>query len=130
MLIMATEENLKSGFHEFFCGGIDEEGKERFKLAVTAYFKAITQLCDLLILRKRGFAPTSHSERFRVLERTFPAIYRSVDTIFKTYQDTYQIPITKESCSVVKNEIRQIIHNGSLAEDFKEALAKLQGKNS
>ncbi|MBI2576099.1 hypothetical protein HYV84_02715 [Candidatus Woesearchaeota archaeon] len=127
---MATEENLKSGFHEFFYGGIDEEGKERFKLAVTAYFKAITQLCDLLILRKRGFAPTSHSERFRVLERSFPAIYGSVDKIFKTYLDTYQIPITIESCSVVKNEIKQIIHHGRLAEDFKEALAKIQGKNS
>lgn len=49
---MTTEQNLKEGFKEFLDGAIDEENKSRFKLAVTAYFKAITQICDLIILRK------------------------------------------------------------------------------
>jgi hypothetical protein len=119
------EQNLLEGFNEFFEGALDEEAKERYKLAVTAYFKAITQICDLIILRKRGYAPTNHNERFRFLESNFPNIYSSVDRIFKTYRDTYSMPITKQSCALIKNEIKNIIRNGNLAEEFKETLSRL-----
>ncbi len=122
---MVNEKNLKSGFTEFFEGGIDEEAKKRYKLAVTAYFKAITQICDLILLRKLGYAPTSHTERFRLLEKHFPQIYLLVDSIFKTYQDTYSIPITKESCIVIKNEIKTILEQGELDKEFKEAFSKV-----
>jgi len=122
---MATEQNLKEGFNEFIEGGVDEEEKLRFKLSVTAYFKAITQICDLIILRKKGYAPKNHSERFRLLEKEFAVIYISVDRIFKIYQDTYSIPLRKESCRIIKDEIKNIIRNGELSEEFKEALSKL-----
>ena len=122
---MTSEQNLKEGFKEFLDGAIDEEKKSRFKLAVTAYFKTITQICDLIILRKKGYAPKSHAERFRLLEKEFAVIYGSVDRIFKTYQDTYSIPLTKESCKIIKDEIKNIIRNGELSEEFKEALSRL-----
>lgn len=122
---MVTEQSLKDGFKEFLEGGVDEENKGRYKLAVTAYFKAITQISDLIISRKRGFSPSNHTERFRILEREFPLIYVSVDNIFKTYQDTYSIPLSRESCRLVKNEIKNIIKNGNLIEEFKEALSKI-----
>lgn len=122
---MTTEQNLKEGFNEFLDGAIDEENKSRFKLAVTAYFKAITQICDLIVLRKKGYPPKSHSERFRLLENEFPAIYTSVDRIFKTYQDTYSIPLTKQSCKLIKDEIKNIIGNSGLSEEFKETLSRL-----
>jgi len=54
MLNMFKEDELTEGFKEFLEGGLDEEDKKRYKLAVTAYFKAITQVCDLIILRKGG----------------------------------------------------------------------------
>lgn len=122
---MATEQNLKEGFKEFFEGGLDEESKGRYKLAVTAYFKAITQICDLILLRKKGYAPSSHNERFRILEQELPQIYASVDSIFKTYQNTYSIPITKESCSIIKNEIKNIIKYGKIETEFEQALSKI-----
>ncbi|MBI4155140.1 hypothetical protein HY498_03580 [Candidatus Woesearchaeota archaeon] len=122
---MTTKHNLKESFKEFIERAIDEEKKSRFKLAVTAYFKAITQICDLIILRKRGYTPQSHSEIFRLLEKEFAVIYTSVDSIFKTYQDTYSIPLRKESCKIIKNEIKNIIRNGELSEEFKETLSKL-----
>ena len=37
------KEVLRSGMREFVEGGLDEEGKGRLKLAVTAYFKAVTR---------------------------------------------------------------------------------------
>lgn len=122
---MTSEQNLKEGFTEFLEGGIDEEQKERYKLATTAYFKAITQICDLIILRKRGFAPTSHTERFRFLEQNFAEIYDLVDSVFKTNQDTYSAPITKQSCEMIKNEIKTIIRKGKLYIEFKEAISKI-----
>ena len=122
---MVTEQILKQGFEEFASGGLDEENKGRFKLAVTAYFKAITQICDLIILRKRGFAPSSHADRFRILEKDFSSIYNSVDSVFKTYQDTYSMPIDKESCNLVKNEIKKIIRTGELEEEFKNIISKI-----
>ena len=122
---MVTEKVLKDGFSEFFEGALEEESKGRLKLAVTAYFKAITQLCDLMLLRKRGYAPSSHTERFRLLEKEFLPVYLSVDRIFKTYQDTYSQPITKESCTIIKNELKNIIKNGNLAEEFKETLSRI-----
>jgi len=122
---MVSEQYLKNGFKEFFEGGLDEENKQRYNLAVTAYFKAITQICDIIILRKKGYAPTSHSERFRMLERDFPQIYVSVSSIFKTYQDTYSMPVTKNSCVIIKNEIKNIIGLGKLEEEFKQNISKI-----
>ena len=129
MLNMVNEQELQAGFIEFLDGGLDEEAKGRYKLAVTAYFKAITQIADILIIRKRGFPPSNHYERFRVLEKEFPGVYKSVDGIFKTYQDTYSMPMSKESCETIKNEIREIITNGGLGKEFSEALSKLQGQS-
>ena len=125
MVNMTTEPDLKEGFKEFLEGGLDEENKERYKLAVTAYFKAITQVADLIILRKSGLTPNNHNERFRLLEKGFPLIYKSIDNVFKTYQDTYSMPISKESCSLVKNEIKKIITNAGLSQEFKEIIAKI-----
>ena len=122
---MSNESELISGFKEFLEGGLDEEKKARYKLAVTAYFKAITQVCDLIILRKKGYAPSSHTERFRILEEEFKLIYTSVDSIFKTYRDTYFMPITKESCTLIKNEIKNILRIGELEKEFKETISKI-----
>lgn len=122
---MVTEQILKEGFKEFFEGGLDEESKGRYKLAVTAYFKAITQICDLILLRRKGYSPSSHAERFRLLEQELPHIYESIDSIFKTYQNTYSMPITKESCNIIKNEIKNIIKYGTLETEFKQALSKI-----
>ena len=122
---MVNEDILKQGFEEFMYGGFDEENKNRYKLAVTAYFKAITQICDLIILRKRGFAPSNHAERFRMLEKDFHIIYKSVDGIFKIYQDTYSMPINKESCDIIRDEIKKIIRNGNIEGEFEEIVSRL-----
>ncbi len=120
------EEELKKGFDEFFEGGIDEENKKRFNLAITAYFKAITQICDIIIIRKIGFAPSSHSERFRLLERNFPPVYKIADNLFSLYKKTYSMPLNKESCNIIKNEIRNIIIAAKAEKEFERALQKIQ----
>ena len=122
---MGTEDILKQGFKEFLEGGLEEEAKDRYRLATTAYFKAITQICDLLIFRKFGKIVSSHSERFRLLERNFPPIYHSVDEIFKSYRDTYTSGIDKRTCDLLKDEIKKIARIGNLKEEFRESLQKI-----
>jgi hypothetical protein len=120
------KEVLRSGMREFVEGGLDEEGKGRLKLAVTAYFKAVTQVCDYLIFRKYARIPSSHADRFRMLERGFPEIYKIVDRIFGIYRDTYSEIVTRDSCRVIRNELRKIIGLAGLEEDLKEVVRKIQ----
>jgi hypothetical protein len=122
---MATEKDLEDGFKEFLSGAIDEEAKLRYRLAVTAYFKAMTQLCDLFILQKKGFAPKNHTERFRLLESNYPEIYSSMDNVFSTYQDTYSVKINKDSCLLIKNELKKIARITGFEKEFAEAVKRL-----
>lgn len=125
-----NESILKKGFIEFVEGGLDEENKSRFRLSITAYFKAISQLCDLMILKKTGFLPRNHTERFRILKEQNPETYNIVDLTFKVYRDTYSRTLTKETCVKIKNEIPKIIKIGNLEEEFKEIIRKIQEQNS
>jgi len=130
MVKMTEESELRQVFIELLEGGIEEEQKQRYKLAVTAYFKAITQLCDLHIIKTKAISPRSHTERFRTLERYFPEMYSVVDSVFGVYQDTYSVHIDAESCRLIKDEIKKIAKIAGLEEEFKESLGKIQDKDS
>src|SRR3989344_703728 len=116
---------LKQGINEFIEGGLDEENKQMFRLAVTAYFKAISQICDLILFEKIGFMPKNHSERFRILEKNNKELYFLVDTTFKMYRDTYSKEMDKELCKKIRNEISKIIAISGIREDFQEIIQKI-----
>lgn len=124
-----NKEVLTQGFFEFLDGGLEEEKKQRFRLATTAYFKAISQLIDLLVFRRTGFIPKNHTERFRIIERENRQLYLALDSAFKIYRDTYTSQITRQTCISVKHEIPKIIEFGRLEEEFKEALRKIQNSD-
>ena len=121
------KEVLRSGMREFVEGGLEEEEKGRLRLAATAYFKAVTQICDYLIFKKYARIPSSHTDRFRMLERGFPEIYKIVDRIFGVYRDTYSEIVTRNSCRLIKDELAEIIRLAGLEEDIKEIVRKIQG---
>lgn len=121
-----NKEVLRQGFIEFLEGGLDEENKSRYRLATTAYFKAISQLVDLIVVNRTGFIPKNHTERFRIVERENLELYKMLDSAFKLYRDTYSSPVTKATCEAVKNAIPKIISFGKLEEEFKEAVKKLR----
>jgi len=116
---------LIQGTIEFIEGGLAEEKQERFRLATTAYFKAMTQVCDLLLLGKIGKTSENHTERFRLLESNFPKVYFKVSSAFKVYRDTYSKPINKSMCEKIKNDVKEIIILGRIEEEFKETLQKI-----
>ncbi|MBW2981325.1 hypothetical protein KY343_00465 [Candidatus Woesearchaeota archaeon] len=80
-----------------------------FTSATILYFKAVFSVIDLILLKSEGKAPKDHTERFRVLEKSYPDLYEFLDKYFKIYRDTYSTTIDKETCDKVKENVKRII---------------------
>ncbi len=106
---IGKEKELKENIREFFDSAVKEEREEKFNVAATLYFKALAVLADLYIFRKEGKTPSSHSERFRILETKYPEIYKLLDKNFSFYQDSYRTKINKEICEVLKKDAEELI---------------------
>ena len=80
-----TEQILLENTKEYteFALGAFQQGK--FNSATTLYFKALVALCDLYLFRKEGIIPSSHSQRFKILEEKYPLLYQIVDRDFPFY---------------------------------------------
>ena len=77
--------------------------------ATILYFKTLFLVFDLIILKSKGKTPKDHTERFRILQQTYPNLYESLDKYFKIYRDTYSISIDKETCEVIKGYAKKTI---------------------
>jgi len=102
------EEILLENFDEYYTLGLEAFKKEKYNTATTLFFKAIAALCDLFILRREGFVPSSHSNRFRILEEKYPNIYNIADKDFPFYQDSYTKKMDKESAELLKEDAEKL----------------------
>ena len=73
------ENILETNACEYYQNAIEAEKRRQYNSAVTLFFKAISALCDLYILRNEGRMPSNHSERFRILQLKYFKIYK-IDT--------------------------------------------------
>lgn len=80
----------------------------KYNSAVTLYFKAIVAAVDLFILKKEGFVPSSHTNRFRVVQEKYEDIYEIIDNDFPFYQDSYTGKMDKEAAEVLREDARRI----------------------
>jgi len=104
-----TENILEENAREYYKNAISAERKGEFNTAVVLFFKTLTSLADLLIFRDMGRIPSSHSERFRILEEKYADIYEILDDNFSFYQDSYRIKLNKEICEVVKDGVKKLL---------------------
>jgi len=104
-----TEKELMENINEFYNSALIAEQENKYNVSVTLFFKALAVLADLYIFKKQGKIPSSHSERFRILEEKYPDIYKLLDKNFSFYQDSYRIKLNKEICEVLKNDTEQLI---------------------
>jgi len=100
----ALEENAR----EFYENALFMEKKGDFNSAITLFFKVIAVLSDLFIYKKEGKVPSSHSERFRILEQKYPEIYFLIDKDFPFYQDSYKLKLNKEVCEVLRKDAERL----------------------
>lgn len=106
---MSEKENvLIDNFLEYYDLGIEAFDKKKYNAATTLFFKAIATLCDLYILRKEGFVPSSHSDRFRILEEKHKKLYNIADRDFPFYQDSYTQKMDKEVAELLKKDVETI----------------------
>lgn len=102
------EKVLIENFQEYFELGNEAFNKKKYNSATTLFFKAIVALCDLHILRKEGYIPSSHTHRFRILEEKHKELYKIADRDFPFYQDSYTLKMDKESAELLKEDAQTI----------------------
>jgi uncharacterized protein (UPF0332 family) len=82
-----------------------------FTSATILYFKTLFAIQDYILLKKIGYSPKDHNERFRLLEKEFPEEYKILDMEFNTYRNTYFKTISKETCIRIKIFVENAISN-------------------
>jgi len=106
---MDEEIILTDNVKEFMHGARKALEDKEYNSAVTLYFKAIAVLIDLFILRKEGFIPSNHNERFRLLEKKYPFLYAILDKDFPIYQQSYRLKLTKDYAEVLANDFKKTV---------------------
>ncbi len=104
-----VEKELFENVKEFFKKAEESKKDNAYNSAVTLYFKAIAVLIDLFILRKEGYIPSNHAERFNLLERKYPLLYEILDKNFSIYQQSYRLKLTKNYVEVLESDFKKVI---------------------
>jgi len=99
---------LNDNFEEYYQSGLKALAEKKYNSATTLFFKAIIALSDLMILQREGRTPSSHSDRFRIIEEKYADIYSILDRDFPFYQDSYTKKMDKESAELLKDDIGKI----------------------
>ena len=97
---------LEKTAKEYFQSGEDGLKKGRHNSAVVLFFKSLVAFIDLYIFEKTGNTPSSHNDRFRIVQSKFKEAYDLLDKDFPFYQDSYVHIMTKELAEVIRNDAK------------------------
>ena len=114
---MEKEELLAKNIKEFYAEANNALQRRSYNSATSLFFKALAVMADWLILRREGFIPKSHADRFRILEERYPDVYEVLDRDFPAYQDSYSIILTKETAEVLKDDVKNIAEKAGFGLD-------------
>ena len=103
------EKVLLQNIKEFLEKAEESKNDSAYNSAVTLFFKALAVLIDLFLLRKEGFIPSNHTERFRILESKYSFLYSILDKDFPIYQDSYRLNLNKKYVEVIENDFKEVI---------------------
>jgi len=79
--------------------------QRKFNTAVTLYYKALVEICDLVLLQKLDMLGANHTERFDLLRNTAPELYAAASKLFRYYRDSYSKEISETIARLVKQEV-------------------------
>jgi len=105
---MNSEQILLENAKEFANQAKKAAKDHSYNSAVTLLFKAIAVISDLFILKREGFIPKNHTERFLLLKSKYPEIYKILNKDFPVYQQSYKIKLNKEYADVLENDLKRI----------------------
>jgi hypothetical protein len=102
------EEILIENVNEYYSSGLDAFNNKKYNVGTTLFFKCIAALLDLSIYRKEGIIPSSHTNRFRILEERYLRLYKIADRDFPFYQDSYTNKMDKEAADLLKEDAEKL----------------------
>lgn len=97
-----------SNIKEFYNDGNEALKRSSYNSAASLFFKALAVLADWHLFKQEGFIPKSHTERFRLLEQKYREVYLLLDKDFPSYQDSYNLVLTKEAAEVLKEDVQRL----------------------
>lgn len=112
---MAQEETLLENVKEFVKEARKAKANMAFNSATTLFFKALAVSMDFLILKKEGFIPSNHTERFRLLKEKYPSLYRIMDKDFPLYQDSYRLKMSKQMVEVFEHDVNEVAQTAGIS---------------
>ena len=103
--MMKEEDILLQNAREYYRNAANAFKNTDYNTAATLYFKCFASLLDYYIYLNKGIIPSSHSVRFRILEKDYPILYKKADIDFSFYQRSYRERLNKETCEVLKDDV-------------------------
>ncbi len=105
---MELKDSLIANAKEYFKNAIDAHKRNEYNTSVTLFFKTLSALSDLNILIYEGKMPTSHNERFRILQQKYKKFYFILDKNFPFYQESYRTKLNKETSLMFEEDAREL----------------------
>lgn len=102
------EKILIDNSTEYFSFALSAYKSKKYNTATTLFFKAIAALCDLYLLRKEKIVPSSHTQRFRMLEKKHKQVYDIADRDFPFYQQSYTAKMDEETARLLKEDAERL----------------------
>jgi len=103
-----SEKILLENAKEYWKNALSAEKNGEFNTSVILFFKTLSTLSDTYILREEKHIPSSHTDRFRILETKYPLIYQILDKDFLFYQDSYRSKLDKETSDILKEDAKKL----------------------
>jgi len=100
--------------NEFLESAEDNLKKKRWNASVSDFFKAISNFSDFLIYKEIKIFSKNHNERFQLLKKYFPEIYKEILNLFEIYRKSYNLRMKKEDALNLKSfayELKKITTN-------------------
>jgi S-methylmethionine-dependent homocysteine/selenocysteine methylase len=104
---MATIDIVKKNFNEFIQLAQIAFETKRYNAAVTLYYKALVELCDLELLKKTNKIGANHQDRFLLLKINNSHLYEIASKLFRYYRDSYSKEISETIARVVKENVEK-----------------------
>ncbi|MBN1156557.1 hypothetical protein JXA85_03015 [Candidatus Woesearchaeota archaeon] len=102
---MTQKDILLRNFTEYFELAEYAFKAGKFNGAVTLYYKALVELCDISLLENTGKIGVNHTERFSLLKEYEPALYETASKLFGFYRDSYSTTISKAIAEDIKKRV-------------------------
>lgn len=102
------EKILRNNIEEYLTFAEYALKQGKYNSATTLFFKALCAGVDLFLLKNEGKVPSSHTDRFRLVQEKYPDIYKIMDRDFPFYQDSYTKKMSEEAAELLKEDAEKI----------------------